>query len=775
MPGDLVCPRIHFAFHYCGKPKTENDQRVEGVLWMKKLKLKATDAHSGRWWSKAVTKDVIVNSITELAQPIINQPLLQILDNEQRTVRRINAYWMRRYRKPDQQSESDQEAQNLFSKDAVLRAMNQKRTSLNESIFRRQDNPTLIFVLTLLFSMAGLSQFITSLVYETTLDSPTNSEHSRALCAFLFAWDSMSFQAARLVGLIVLGLNLMSLGVKWAEALIFWSLIAIITAMIIVTNALGIGTPLYLNLLNMTSDLPAGKVIAVCHRKHNLASSLVLSFIAIGLETYYILSFLNIIAPRSFPTKRRLNTLFKDIRIVRAFSLLVFDVISIVPNAINTNSLGDALPLSIATLIVLAVFNNYHPSLPLFHEVLPRASGNDGQEGQDREQAMQYRALVVPRHPYSRAALSRSSSQFKSSSTEEQNQFTTTSRSDRALLGTGLRSETYNMLSKGSNVTVEAKALPPIPQEKQRHVHYARYRSSSRSKSRAGSRRTQRSNRSQKSALIRPIVPKAELARQFNDNERIPDPSSIRGLAPRPPGKTSIGSKSSPIQEPPPATVRSRSNGSETRRHSAATTAARTFTSVSIRYGSDILRPEPGRSVRDKMRVSPDTRAPSTTSERTRVSHHSQDLRPPVPVARLSRSSSHDSWLSDDIINAYMGASRIPPYPPLPSLPTFNGGWPLPPISVPTVNGKSDRRAGLRKPSRPGLPSTPAPAGSRKDSEVTSIAASTAADSTRKKSEDVEKIKSPTTARSDARRSRPPSVRGPRQQFPPPRSRLAQR
>ncbi|KAL5487752.1 hypothetical protein ACEPAI_5860 [Sanghuangporus weigelae] len=616
--------------------------------------------------------------------------------------------------------------------------------------------------------MAGLSQFLASLVFETTLDSRMDSEHSRALCAFLFAWDSMSFQAARLVGLIVLGLNLMSLGVKRAEALIFGAFIAVITAMIIVTNALGIGTPLFL----MTSDLPAGKVMVVCHRKHNLTSSLVLSFVAIGLETYYIFSFLNIIAPPSFPTKRRLNTLFGDIRIVRALSLLVFDVISIVPNAINTNSLGDALPLSIAALIVLAVFNNYHPSLPLFHEVLPKASGNDGQEGQDREHSMQYRALVVPRHPYSRAALSRSSSQFKSSSTEEQNQFTTTSRSDRALLGTGLRSETYNMLSKGSNVIVEAKTLP---QEKQRHVYYARYRSSSRSKPRAGSRRTQRSNRSQKSALIRPIVPKAELARQFNDSERIPDPSSIRVLAPRPPGKTSIGSKSSPIQEPPPATIRSRSNGSETRRHSAATTAAQTFTSVSIRYGSDILRPEPGRSVRDKMRLSPDTRVPSTTSERTRASHHSQDLPPPVPIARLSRSSSHDSWLSDDIFNAYMDASRFPPHPPLPSLPTFNGGWPLPPISVPNVNDKSDRRAGLRKPSRPGLPSTPAPAGSRNDSEATIVAASPAAESMRKNSEDVEKIKSPTTAQSDARRSRPPSVRGPRQQFPPPRSRLAQR
>ena len=417
---------------------------------------------------------------------------------------------------------------------------------------------------------------------------------------------------------------------------------------------------------------------------------------------------------------------------------------------------------SISFLMVgIVVFNNYHPSLPLFHEVPPKASNG---EGNQNESKMLYKPLVIPRHPYALAA--RRSSQFLSSTVPERSQFTTTSRSDHALLGPGLRSETYNAPNNGITTTSTAKALPPIPQERTRHVHYARSRSSSRPKSRTGSRRTRASNRSQKSALIRPIVPKAELARQFDDSERGSEASPIRVLVPRPPAKTGSSSKPLPIKEPPPAALRP--NGSETRRHSAATTTAQTFTSVSIRYGSDILRPEPGRSVHDKMRVLSNTRAPSTTSEQTQVSSRSQESVPPVPDLRLSRSSSRDSWVSDDFIKAYTVAGRIPPLQPIPPLPTFSGVWPLPPTSIPTVNNQNVRRPGLKG---PGLPSNPAPARPRNASDSSIVRP---ADATGRGPGDKEKIKAPLNAQGSVRRSRPPSVRGPRQQFPS-SSRTAQR
>lgn len=134
----------------------------------------------------------------------------------------------------------------MVTKDATLRAMGQKSTTVNESIFRRQDNPTLVFVLTLLFLMGGLSQFLTSLEFNTNLDAQMDSKSSRSLCggcsstrnwrtglnivtAFLFAWGSVSFHTARLVGLIVLGLNLASLGLRRVEELVFWLLLFAIT------------------------------------------------------------------------------------------------------------------------------------------------------------------------------------------------------------------------------------------------------------------------------------------------------------------------------------------------------------------------------------------------------------------------------------------------------------------------------------------------------------------------------------------------------------------
>lgn len=87
----------------------------------------------------------------------------------------------------------------------------------------------------------------------------------------------------------------------------------------------------------------------------SLAISVVLSLIAIGAEVYCIIRLLNIIAPPSFPLQRKINALTQDMRIVRGISLLVFDLIVLVPNAIHTNYLGESLPFSIASLIVLGM------------------------------------------------------------------------------------------------------------------------------------------------------------------------------------------------------------------------------------------------------------------------------------------------------------------------------------------------------------------------------------------------------------------------------------
>lgn len=84
-----------------------------------------------------------------------------------------------------------------------------------------------------------------------------------------------------------------------------------------------------------------------------LGASLTLSLIATSMDIYSIVRLLSIIAPPSFPLRRRLDAL-RDMRIVRGSSLLVFDLIVLVPTGIPTNLLGDSLPFSVAAMIVLS-------------------------------------------------------------------------------------------------------------------------------------------------------------------------------------------------------------------------------------------------------------------------------------------------------------------------------------------------------------------------------------------------------------------------------------
>ena len=72
------------------------------------------------------------------------------------------------------------------------------------------------------------------------------------------------------------------------------------------------------------------------------------------LEIYSIVRLLSIMAPPSFPLRRRIDAL-KDFRIVRGISLLVFDLVIFVPSVVQTSLLGDTLPFSIAALIVIGM------------------------------------------------------------------------------------------------------------------------------------------------------------------------------------------------------------------------------------------------------------------------------------------------------------------------------------------------------------------------------------------------------------------------------------
>lgn len=286
--------------------------------------------------------------------------------------------------------------------------------------------------------------------------------------------------------------------------------------------------------------------------------------------------------------------------------------------------------------------------------------------------------------------------------------------------------------------------LPPIPVERPPAVR-RRPRSRSSSISRPGSRKTQASNRSQKLNLVRPIVPRAELARQFDASERSADSQGGGVLLPPP---TYKGNRvhSAPPQTVPPMMLYLDESG--TRPHSGVESTAHTLGSYSIHYGSDILRPHSGsgRPVRDKMRVSRvsvGTRATTPATTRTQASSHYEKTGDStgVPEHEDEWSPSASSWISDRTIDAY---TVVRLFPADPSMPTFNGGWPAPPSGIPTFDVLSHRRRRPSEPSRSNdLKTTRKPAMPKPVPDV--------------------KAKEPLSPAS-SRLTRPPSVQGPRKQ-----------
>lgn len=376
--------------------------------------------------------------------------------------------------------------------------------------------------------------------------------------------------------------------------------------------------------------------------------------------------------------------------------------------------------------------------------------------------------MVAP-HPFSAAALSASAtkgnSNIRPGNAETRTASVPSTRSSNS--GSGARLLQGAPPSAVVSLADRNKPMPRIPAAAQvasstgkQRVQKKKSPSPSRrsSRSRSSSHKTQSSKRSQRLPLVRPIIPKAELARQFNYNEQSPAESTdSQILAPRPhPPYSHNRSMSAPITDLPRAVIRAESP----RRHSPASMAL-TVGSTSIHYGSDILRPEPGRTIRDKMRASVATKVQTPLTAYTQMSDYSV---PSVPdlSGRTTPNYGHsdrDSWGSNT--NATINAYTLSRYAhDEPSTPTFIGGWPMPPTFTTSMLASTLRSRGeplshsrdVRP--RPSMPKMAVPA-----------VPNPSVSNTLRLEQEPDQL--------DKRRSRPPkAVKGPRMQFPPPRSQM---
>lgn len=198
------------------------------------------------------------------------------------------------------------------------------------------ESRTLVFIVSFCFASASITFFASLLSF---------SIEAGAACAFVVAWGSIASQLARIVGLIILFLELRRLGIQRWESVGFalWAIVGIVFVFINSAFATGITVPF--------PDIG----VALCERKHSLPTSLTVSLIFILLEGYTIFRFWSLLVPGFLRFDHQVVSI-RDFRIFRGTALLLFELLTLVPSAIHTNIIADFLPYSIGALLVICAF-----------------------------------------------------------------------------------------------------------------------------------------------------------------------------------------------------------------------------------------------------------------------------------------------------------------------------------------------------------------------------------------------------------------------------------
>ncbi|KAH9951587.1 hypothetical protein B0H21DRAFT_716659 [Amylocystis lapponica] len=190
-------------------------------------------------------------------------------------------------------------------------------------------------VLNICFAFAAFAQFCSLLDF--------GSHVGNTGCTFVVAWGSMASQASRLVGLLMLSWKLRRYGVRRWETYALWTGLVVALALIFALNATSTGSTTVVLQLE----------IALCYKQQYLPITLATSLVLIFLELYVGFRLLSI----AFSRHERLSTSSLSINLARAASLLVLDLLTLVPAVIYLNVLATFIPFTVGALLVIAVFN----------------------------------------------------------------------------------------------------------------------------------------------------------------------------------------------------------------------------------------------------------------------------------------------------------------------------------------------------------------------------------------------------------------------------------
>ncbi|KIY71477.1 hypothetical protein CYLTODRAFT_441285 [Cylindrobasidium torrendii FP15055 ss-10] len=194
-------------------------------------------------------------------------------------------------------------------------------------------HPLTLATLCFCFGSAGIAQFGSLLSFNHDFD---------VACSFAVAWGAISANFGRLVPLTIILCSLRRLGIGKIEsaAYLAWMLAGL--ALVFVTTGTGIGS--------LSEYARLG--IFLCDRNHNLALSLSTSLIYSLIELYAISRLLFLTYS---PTQSVRQWIF-SLPILRSTSLLILELLTVVPSAIFTGILGEFIPFAVGATFVLAIF-----------------------------------------------------------------------------------------------------------------------------------------------------------------------------------------------------------------------------------------------------------------------------------------------------------------------------------------------------------------------------------------------------------------------------------
>lgn len=223
------------------------------------------------------------------------------------------------------------------------------RNSSTQSL--EEENAALVLLLSFCFAFASVAHFSSLLSF--------NSNSGASACSFLVALGGISTACARFMGLIILNLDLRKFEIWRWEIYLAWSWLFVGGGFVVATCATSAGTVAYV--LRLDTYL--------CYRTSYLPTAVIMATMFITLELYMIGRLLSLIAPPFLEFRHRIGAV-TDTRVLRALSLLLFDILNLVPGVRVTGIIGEFVPFSIGALIVLAIFQK-HRRRPILGEPMP--------------------------------------------------------------------------------------------------------------------------------------------------------------------------------------------------------------------------------------------------------------------------------------------------------------------------------------------------------------------------------------------------------------------